>query len=60
MSAYNIAYCIGGIHMAQKVQLAVKNIFKNTDMDTFRNDFTRKWVELINQMEKNKTSFPHP
>lgn len=45
--------------MAQEVQLIVKNIFKNADMDTSKKDFTQKWIELINQMEKNKNILPH-
>jgi len=46
--------------MAQEVQLIVKNIFKNADMDTSKKDFTQKWIELINQMEKNKNILPPP
>lgn len=44
--------------MAQEVQLMVKNIFKNADMETFKKDFTQKWIELINQKEKNKNIIP--
>ncbi len=44
--------------MAQEVQVIVKNIFKNVDMDTSKKDFAQKWIELINQMEKNKNIFP--
>lgn len=46
--------------MAQEVQVIVKNIFKNADMDTSKRDFTQKWIELINQMEKNKNILPPP
>ncbi len=46
--------------MAQQAQLIVKNIFKTSDMDTFKKDFTQKWIELINQMEKNKNILPPP
>lgn len=31
----------------------IKNIFKNGTDKTSKEDFTRKWIELINQMEKN-------
>jgi hypothetical protein len=50
----------GGIYMAQEVQVIVKNIFKNADMDTSVKDLTQKWIELINQMEKNKNILPPP
>ena len=46
--------------MAQEVQVIVKNIFKNADMDAFKKDLTRKWIELINQMEKNRHILPPP
>lgn len=46
--------------MAQEIQVTVKNIFKNADMDTSVKDFTQKWIELINQMEKNKNILPPP
>ncbi len=50
----------GGIHMAQEVQVIVKNIFKNADMDMSKKELTQKWIELINQMEKNKNILPPP
>lgn len=46
--------------MAQEVQVIVKNIFKNADIDISKNNFTQKWIELINQMEKNKNILPPP
>ena len=46
--------------MAQEVQVIVKNIFKNGDMDTFKKDLTQKWIELINQMETNRNILPPP
>lgn len=46
--------------MAQEVQVIVKNVFKNADMYTSKKDFTQKWIELINQMEKNKNFIPPP
>lgn len=46
--------------MAQEVQVIVKNVFKNADMDTSKKDLTQKWIELINQMEKNKNILPPP
>ena len=46
--------------MAQEVQVIVKNIYKNADMDTSKKGFTQKWIELINQMEKNKNIPPPP
>ena len=34
---------------------AVKNIFKNGRMPT-KEDYTKLWVKMINQMERDKTS----
>lgn len=40
--------------MANNVTIACKNVFKNHDKAAFKKAFTLKWIELINQYEKNK------
>ncbi|QSX05478.1 hypothetical protein JYG23_12445 [Sedimentibacter sp. zth1] len=41
--------------MASRVQVKCKNVFKNKDDVLLKDDFNKKFVELINQIEKNKT-----
>ena len=46
--------------MANDAKVVCKNVFKNCDRAAFTKAFTLKWIELINQYEKNKgnrTSF---
>lgn len=31
-----------------------KSIFKNGQLTTTRNQFTKKWMELVNKIQKNK------
>lgn len=40
--------------MANEATVVCKNVFKNCDRATFTKAFTLKWIELINQYEKNK------
>lgn len=39
-----------------KTQVVCKNIFKNDDNAIITATFTQKLIELINQLEKNKSS----
>ena len=32
----------------------IKNIFKNNNDVSMKKDFTQKWIEMINNQEKNK------
>ncbi len=32
-----------------------KNVFKNSSETVDKNQFTQKWIELINRLEKSKT-----
>lgn len=43
-----------GDKMAKTAQIICTNIFKRTDMDTLKDEFAQKMIELINQLEKNK------
>ena len=40
--------------MANDAKVVCKNFFKNFDKAEFTKAFTLKWIELINQYEKNK------
>lgn len=40
--------------MANEITVICTNIFKNKDKEAFTEAFTLKWIELINQYEKNK------
>lgn len=40
--------------MANDVKIVCRNVFKNCDKVAVARAFTIKWVELINQYEKNK------
>lgn len=40
--------------MAKETQVICTNIFKNKDAKDSKKEFTRKWIELINQREKSK------
>ena len=42
------------ICVANDVKVVCKNVFKNYDKVAFAEAFTIKWIELINQYEKNK------
>ena len=47
-------YLKGGGSMANDAKVVCKNVFKNCDKVAFTKAFTLKWIELINQYEKNK------
>lgn len=36
-------------------QVICKSIFKNGAVITSKKEFTQKWIELINMLEKNKS-----
>lgn len=38
-----------------KNEVNCKNIFKNTEKRKLKKDFNKRWVELINECEKNRT-----
>ena len=38
----------------QPAQQPCQSVFKSGESITTKNQFTRKWIELINQLEKNK------
>lgn len=40
--------------MGKNTKVACKNVFKNNDRESLCTAFTLKWINLINQMEKNK------
>lgn len=40
--------------MANSPKVICRNVFKNEDKEKLIKDFTLKWIELINQFEKNK------
>lgn len=40
--------------MANDVKVVCKNVFKNRNKAAFTKAYTLKWIELINQYEKNK------
>ncbi len=37
-----------------EIQIICKSIFKDGKTETNKNDFTKKWIEVINQIERNK------
>ncbi len=37
----------------QETQVICKSVFKSGENTTIKNQFTRKWIELINQIERN-------
>ena len=45
--------------MAQddKQQAICKSVFKSGENTTSRKQFTGKWIELINKLEKNKRTY---
>ena len=38
----------------EKSKNICSSVFKSGESTTTKNQFTRKWIELINQLEKNK------
>ena len=39
--------------MSKEVKIVCKNKFKNTDKKKLENEYNRKWIKLINEIEKN-------
>lgn len=42
------------IFMQEKITCTCKNIFKNQDIKKRKEEFTKKWAELINERENNR------
>ncbi|MCI8564959.1 MAG: hypothetical protein HFI39_01350 [Lachnospiraceae bacterium] len=40
--------------MANETRVICKNIFKNSSQKDSKEEFTKRWIALINQREKNK------
>lgn len=40
--------------MANETRVICKNIFKSGNEKDSKEEFTKRWIELINQREKNK------
>ena len=38
-------------------KITCKNIFKNTEREKLKEEFNKRWIELINECEKNKLIF---
>lgn len=38
-----------------KTQIVCRSVFKSGKSTTSKSQFTKKWIELINKMEKGKT-----
>lgn len=45
----------GFICMAKGLdKITVKNVFKNADEEKIKEIYTKKWIEIINRLEKTK------
>ena len=40
--------------MSKETQIVCKNIFKNADKETIKAEYNKKWIKLINLLEKQK------
>ena len=40
--------------MAKETQIICKNVFKTDNREDTSKEFTKRWIELINQRKKNK------
>lgn len=40
-----------------KGKITCKNVFKNTERKKLKEQFNKRWIELINECEKNKLIF---
>ena len=38
-------------------KITCKNIFKNNEREKLKEEFNKRWIELINECEKNKLIF---
>jgi len=43
-----------GVIIMVKQIIVSKNVFRASDEISLKDEFTKKWVEIINQTEKNK------
>ena len=41
--------------MAKEIQIICRNIFKTDNKADISKEYTKRWIELINQQEKNKS-----
>lgn len=41
--------------MAKEIQIICKNIFKTDNKADTSREYTKRWIELINQREKDKS-----
>ena len=41
--------------MAKEIQIICKNIFKTDSKADISKEYTKRWIVLINQQEKNKS-----
>ncbi len=48
-----------GDYMSNKTQVACTNVFKNGNEILLKKEFNQRLIELINQVEKNKTSITY-
>lgn len=44
--------------MAKEIQIICKNIFKTDSKADISKEYTKRWIELINQQEKKKAVPP--
>lgn len=40
--------------MGNEIHVICKNVFKSHNGETLKKEFNDRWIELINQFEKNK------
>ena len=40
--------------MANDTKIVCRNVFKTKEKAAFTKEYTRKWIELINEFERNK------
>ncbi len=38
----------------QRTQISCKNVFMSGESTTTKSQFTKKWIELVNRIEKSK------
>jgi hypothetical protein len=53
MERYDERY---GGKLERNEQPTCKSVFKSGENTTLKSQFTRRWIELINQIEKNKST----
>lgn len=45
---------IGIVEEKKKTEAACRSVFKNKEYQDIKKQFTQKWTEIINNMEKNR------